>query len=1165
MLITGAIVWPVSAAINIAQKPLFLESTMPPNVMFTLDNSGSMSWSFIPDSIGNDNGQCDPQSQRNSTITYSYSGSSYSFNANLCEANNYNGIYYDPRVTYKPRIDDDGVTEKPVSLLTDCNSVIATVTNCTYRGSSYNKPYSCRDSTYPVNNLSEAIQSSSYNSRTDLTDTTYAAPACYYFRYTPSGTPTKSTTTLDTTTSHYTFVAIDKSAPTKTYNSKSYDPTSQAQVTYRTDCANPEACTYSEELRNYSIWKQFYSTRIDAAKSYIGIAFSSLNSKIRVGYAELNNNNNDNDNDPTSIAGYSTSNIRLPVEQLSDSKNRFYTRLNSAIANNGTPLRSAMTSVGNYFDYSKNAAQIGTSASPWSDNPANLSNPGNISACRLSYNILMTDGYWNTDNPTATGPYANNDGVAGSAIGSYTYQPINPYKDNYSKTLADVAMYFWNKDLVDNNIAPNKVPKTSSDSDAIWQHLTQMTIGFGVSGKLNADNPSLSNSQILSGITNGTLTWPDPTLSDSAKLDDLWHAAVNSRGGFYNASNPTEFINALNAVLAEIQASAGSFSVTAANSSSITANSAIYQAGYYPGWVGRVFKYSLNQSTGAISATPIKASTPTPANRSIYTWGNTSSATTFTWDNLSAEQQGYLNINPKSNSGGTDTLGSSRLDYLRGVQSSEVQNNGTFRNRKIPADETGSPSAVLGDIINSSTVYVSNENYGYDDKVSALTTTEKTSYTTFNASTNKSSRTAMVYVGANDGMLHGFNADTLVEKFAVVPSAIYPKLNLLTSTDYAHEYYVDGSPVVGDAYINPSWKTVLLGSTGAGGKSVFALDITDPDHFATGKLMWQFDTSNPTYANNIGYSIPHPSIVRLHNGKFVALIANGYNSTNGHAVLFIVDIANGSVIKAIDADVGPDNGLSSPAPVDKDGDRITDYVYAGDLKGNLWKFDLSSDTEADWAATKLFTACSADTCSDSNRQPITSKPEAMRHPKGGIMVLFGTGSYFSTSDNAAARIEAIYGVRDYGSSELTRTNLLRQKILAEADDTRIVSNTAVDYSTYKGWYLPLIYPDTSTTPTGERVVNDMVLSSSKLIVTTLIPSAASSCDPGGNSWLMELDPINGARLNYVVLDINNDGALNDSDNKSYTETDAQTGVTKTNANTPVSGKKYSGLITTPTI
>lgn len=799
-LITGSIVWPVSAAVNIAQKPLFLESAMPPNVMFTLDNSGSMAWDYIPDSIGTGNSatdfQCDKNNNRNVAITnYLYNNNSYQFNANLCKANNYNGIHYDPRVTYKPRIDDDGVTEKSVSILTDCNSVIATATSCTSSGSGKKKTYNCSDSTYPVNNLSEAIQSSSYNSRTDLTDaTTYAAPACYYFRYTPSGTPTKSTTTLDTTTGNYTFVAIDKSASTRTYNSKSYDPISQAQVTYRTDCANPEACTYSEEVRNYSIWKQFYSTRIDAAKSYIGIAFSYLNSKLRVGYAELNDNNNNN---PTSIAGYSTSNIRLPVDQFSNSKSNFYTRLNSAIANDGTPLRSTLEAVGNYFDYSKNAAQVGTRASPWSDNPANVSNPGNISACRLSYNILMTDGYWNGAGATSTeikdvnvdNQNGDNITIPGS-VTPYKYIPANPYKDGNINTLADVAMYFWKKDLVSDTSAINQVPKTSLDSVAVWQHLTQFTIGLGVNGYLNALYPNSTNQQILSAITNqSSLTdknnastipaWPAAKANTSTEnIDDLWHAAVNSRGGFYNASNPTEFINALNAALAEIQASAGSFSVTAANSSSLTANAAIYQAGYYPGWVGRVFKYSLNQSTGAISATPIKASTPTPANRSIYTWGNTGSATTFTWDNLSAVQKGYLNINPKSNSGGTDTLGSSRLDYLRGVQSSEVQNNGTFRNRKIPTGETGSPSAVLGDIINSSAVYVSNEDYGYADKVSALTETEKTSYATFNASTDKSSRTAMVYVGANDGMLHGFYSykegteNKLEEKFAVVPSAV---------------------------------------------------------------------------------------------------------------------------------------------------------------------------------------------------------------------------------------------------------------------------------------------------------------------------------------------------------------------------------------------------------
>lgn len=1287
--ITGVIVLPVSATINIAKKPLFLESAMPPNIMFTIDDSGSMSRDYLPESIGSDNGNsCVSNNSINVQNYYGLSG--VNNHLNLCNASNYNALYYNPSITYTPRIDSDGASQgNNTSTNPTCSSPVIKKTTCTVttaytpaasggtfygtevaRDTLTTKNYSqctgavadgtrrcvvtCRSpNTYSqtirnVNSCPDPLPTYSYScnqipdgyasyaqinlisgdsschkannfyyycrkadntifATTDSTCryTTTSSPAvngtqscvitkyyqnpnnngavpfytgtptdsstssttvgatttsitldtaagCRYIKYVPSDAVTKQK--LDTDLSKYSFVDINNQE-SKTFDSRVYNYSTGTLTSMRTDCTTNSACTFSEEETNYKNWYKYYRTRMLAAQTYIGLAFRGIKDTNRVGFARINKSTS------TTIDGTATDTILLPVKEFNaTNRSTFYSTLYNVSASGWTPLRRAMDSVGVYFSRGANGG------SPWADNPSNITNPGNFSQCRQSYNILMTDGYWNDASATTDAAQANVDGTDGTAITrpgntNYVYTAVAPYSDQQSNTLADVAMYYWNRDLAPGDVLANKVPTTASDPVAVWQHLTQYTVGFGVEGKLNTDYPNLTNSEILQRITAGSISWPDPSSDDPSKLDDLWHAAVNSRGGFFNASNPTEFVSALNSTLKEIESYSGSFSVTAANSTSISADSAIYQAGFLSGWVGRFYKYTLNATTGVVSDTPTKATTPEAVDRNILTWGASGAAATFTWSNLSETEKSNLNTNPDT--GVADTSGESRLNYLRGIQSGEVQNGGSFRNRKLSAGTTG--TAVLGDIINSSAVYVSNEDYGYADKVSALTETEKTSYKTFNASTDKSSRTKMVYVGANDGMLHGFDVGTLVEKFAVVPSAVYPKLNLLTSTDYAHEYYVDGSPVVGDAYINSSWKTVLLGSTGAGGKSVFALDITDPAHFAAGKLMWQFDTSNTTYANDIGYSIPHPSIVRLHNGKFVALIANGYNSTNGHAVLFIVDIEDGSVIKAIDTGVGSDNGLSSPAPADKDGDRITDYVYAGDLKGNLWKFDLSSDTVADWAATKLFTACSEDTCSDSNRQPITSKPEAMRHPKGGIMVLFGTGSYFSTSDNAAARIEAIYGVRDYGSVNLIRTNLIKQKILAEADDTRIVSNTEVDYSTKKGWYLPLVYPDTSTTATGERVVNDVVLSSSKLIITTLIPSAASSCDPGGNSWLMELDPINGARLNYVVLDINNDGALNDSDNKSYTETDAQTGVTKTNANTPVSGKKYSGLITTPTI
>lgn len=192
-------------------------------------------------------------------------------------------------------------------------------------------------------------------------------------------------------------------------------------------------------------------------------------------------------------------------------------------------------------------------------------------------------------------------------------------------------------------------------------------------------------------------------------------------------------MNALNATLREIESYSGSFSVTAANSTRISTGSAIYQAGFLSGWIGRLYKYTLDATTGVVSDTPIKTTIPVPASRNIFTWGASGSATTFTWSNLSDSQKSSLNTNPDT--GITDTSGESRLNYLRGIQTSELQNGGGFRNRKLSTGVTGSP--VLGDIINSSAVYVSNEDYGYADKVSTLTETEKTSYASFNASTDK--------------------------------------------------------------------------------------------------------------------------------------------------------------------------------------------------------------------------------------------------------------------------------------------------------------------------------------------------------------------------------------------------------------------------------------------
>src|SRR5690606_38982071 len=222
-----------------------------------------------------------------------------------------------------------------------------------------------------------------------------------------------------------------------------------------------------------------------------------------------------------------------------------------------------------------------------------------------------------------------------------------------------------------------------------------------------------------------------------------------------------------------------------------------------------------------------------------------------------------------------------------------------------------------------------------------------------------------------------------------------------------HRYYVDGSPTVADAYIGERWRTLLVGGLNKGGQSVYALDVTEPQNFAENAaddiVLWEF--TDP----DLGYSFSQPAIVRLQDGTWAAVFGNGYNNTEedddpsatGNAVLFVVDLASGALIRKLDTGVGMagdpsgddrPNGLATVAPVDDTGNRRIDFIYAGDLFGNLWRFDLRQAAPASWSLRRLFLACSSHPCDDADRQPITSRPSVVRHPTGrGRIVLFGTG------------------------------------------------------------------------------------------------------------------------------------------------------------------------------
>ncbi|MEI6267313.1 MAG: PilC/PilY family type IV pilus protein [Methylococcaceae bacterium] len=685
-------------------------------------------------------------------------------------------------------------------------------------------------------------------------------------------------------------------------------------------------------------------------------------------------------------------------------------------------------------------------------------------------------------------------------------------------------------------------------------------------------------------------------ISDGIKIPD----------NYFYATNPSQLAAALNAAFANVVAASASASAVAANSTRLDTGTQVYQAKFRStDWSGQLQAYSANTSTGALMPTWEASALIVPAaygGRNIWTYNPSAVAglrgVPFLWANLTKDtdtpapvpfsQQHYLN----NLNGVVDTaMGILRLDWLRGGDAKEQKNGGSFRNR----------TNLLGDIVNSDPVYVGNEDYGYSSLDS--------SYSAFVDS--KISRTPMLYVGANDGMLHGFNASRTggQEVFAYIPNVVFPELSKLTSPTYNaannHQYYVDGMSAAGDVNFGGAWHTLLAGTTGAGGdtinnlggRAVFALDVTNPNAFGASGALWEFTSANKpdgtpntsTFpgtlhpdGGDLGYTLAQPSVVRMQDGHWAVIVANGYNSDYGHAVLFVLDASTGVVWQKIDVGncLGNPNGLSSPIAVDTNNDLGVDTVYAGDLCGNLWKFDLSG-AAGSWPvpSSPFFVACTTTTCSATDRQPITGKPNV--GPVGvagsdqngvGLMVYFGAGKYFEIGDNivgTSPQVQTFYGLWDKGTAITNRASLTVQTIDFEGIATtiggatttkpiRVVSKNTVCYADTNtagcrrfGWALNLLKP--VNIAEGERVVSFPLVRRGLVIFATVIPSP-DPCESGGKSRLMELDALSGGEFGGAAFDITGDGVVNASDfvmiagvKHSVSGIDLAIGITKTPA------------------
>lgn len=592
---------------------------------------------------------------------------------------------------------------------------------------------------------------------------------------------------------------------------------------------------------------------------------------------------------------------------------------------------------------------------------------------------------------------------------------------------------------------------------------------------------------------------------------------------FHVVASAQDMVDGLTQAFADIQTEqTGNRSSLALNSTTLEVGSASFQARYTSGlWTGEVSAFTADSTTGQLSPVPAwtaSSKLPTPANRVIKTW-NGSAFVNFT--------SGGINNTTLTNALAADSGGTAAnaINYLRGVRTNE--NNATgFRVRQ----------SVIGDIVNSQPVYVGKPTPGLFRN---QTFNGSSSYVSW---ANGLNRTPILYVGSNGGMLHGFNATTGatasgVETFAYVPRAVIENgMGELARPNYDHRYFVDGEMTVADAYDGTNWRTILVGTLGAGGinkardetrNAIFALDVTNPNNV---QFLWEKNSSEIT---ELGNNLGKPVIAQIANGNWSVLLGNGPNGASGRASLISINLFSG-VVTTTNMSTDTNNGLSAVRAWDSDGNGITDTIYAGDLQGNLWKVTGLANNPR--TVVKLFRALDP----SNNPQPITSSPLAGRSPYSQeVWLFFGTGQYLNNTDLTNTQVQTWYGIND-NSSTTTATradDLVERRILLDVAVSTEVTARVIeagareDLRGKRGWYIDLyqVGANGSRTALGERMITPNQFQGSALISNTRIPDASDPCAPTGRGVIMSIDPFTGARLADTYFDLNGDRTFDNLD------------------------------------
>ncbi len=1109
---------------KISTNPLFLQSGVQPNLFFILDDSGSMDWEVL----------------KSEGAEEDYSGFSNSGNMDFTPNNTaerlehcagYNVLAYDPNIEYTPWHGKDYSGNK----FQDQDP-----------SSAHANPYIGRTSS----NACGGFINNDNGSACDLLTSWSGNNGGFYYSWVDSNNNGR-------------FEAGEcptSAAAVPTYIS-SLDVVS-------TDPENPNSQT------NYANWFSYYRKREYVMKRAVSQIIEE--SQVRMGLATINRRNRVRESTLMNSHRWSTGtqvedidDISTPVDNAAKKNKKIL--LDNLVAINsasGTPLRRALDHTGRYFQGNMTNSNLFGYTPSNATNSANGSSPilnaTNGGQCQQNFALLFSDGYWNGGTPSNIG---NTD-----TDGSGPYDGLS-YSDSASGTLADVAMHYYEKDLMSglDDLVP-EAPLTVGKDDNPTQHLVTFTIAFGINGHLSCDPTDRDkelNEQSWPTGCSGYDSWPNPYNGYPARIDDMRHAAWNGRGLFMNASNPQDLIDKLKAAIAEIDnMTTSAAAAVSINSGHLKDGRFLYQAKFSSSrWSGRLSSIELtDDGLGDVQweAHELLDSRDSSADpRMIITYnGNQGVNFEFPSSYYSSLASGDLSLlqaddllHDAPHQGASLSsaqqaeniaYGVNIVKYLRGDRSNEGI---LFRERE----------GRLGDIIHSSPRYVGVPNpRRYPPHLEG----SSNSFMDWANGTVKD-RTPMIYIGGNDGMLHAFEAETGRESFAYIPHALFSAsnrqgLHWLADPLYEHLPYVDQTPTVMDVFTatpsNPSdkeWRTVLVGGLRAGGKSIFALDVTDPAGFsnsstAVGNVLWEFSH------NDLGYTFSRPAIARLNNGDWAAIFGNGYNSDpsgDGVAKLFIVNLATGALVRpplttakgSITNNDCSDpasecNGLATPAVVDLNGDGTVDRVYAGDLQGNMWVFDLSNSVSSNWGSAlgggvpmPLFTAVDR----NGNPQPITTQPRLAKHQtikaqtsSPNVMLFFGTGQYLTDTDTGNKAQQSFYAIWDT-NSPVSRSELLEQKYTYHSgNDVRTLDDKLINYGTnsgeHHGWYTDL------SNSSGERVIVTPIIFGKLVAYTTIIP-ASNICGSAGESWLMVHDLFDGSRPDYIALDVNGDGNFDSSD------------------------------------